>query len=139
MSHKEPPSPERFPAVMQRTISLVGEKLPPEQIRQVAQVFHSLCWEFPDYGLRAYFLVWEDGRVGYAATLDGEADATIAMDARTFHQAAFGTASFAQAFLTGKLRVKGIPALKLTRFIPLLQPFLESYKQAWEELHDALS
>lgn len=136
MDERTLPSRHQFPMVMERTINLVGGKIPQEKIRQVAQVFQTLCWDFKDYAIQAYFLVDGDGRVDYASTVPTAPDATITLDARVLHDSAFGRTSLGLAFITGKLRVKGIPALKLNKFVPLLEPFLESYRQAWEEFHE---
>lgn len=135
MSDKPLPDRQRFLAVMERTIQLVGQNVPRDNLQEVAKVFHTLCWEFQDYGMKAYFLVSDGGEVDSAWEWSGAVDSVITMDARTFHDAAFGKTNLGIAFLMGKLRVKGIPALKLGTFTPLLRPFLDSYQQACEELH----
>ena len=135
MPEKPLPDPQRFPAVMERTIQLVGQNVPRDTLQEVAKVFHTLCWEFRDYGVKTYFLVSDAGEVDSAQEWSGAVDSVITMDARTFHDAAFGKANFGTAFLMGKLQVKGIPALKLGKFTPLLKPFLDSYQQACEESH----
>ena len=135
MPEKPLPDPQRFPAVMERTIQLVGQNVPRDKLQEVATVFHTLCWEFRDYGVKTYFLVSDAGEVDSSQEWSGAVDSVITMDARTFHDAAFGKTNFGTAFLMGKLRVKGIPALKLGKFTPLLKPFLDSYQQACEEFH----
>jgi len=135
MSEKPLPDAQRFLAVMQRTIQLVGQNVGRDKLQEVAKLFHTLCWEFRDYGVKAYFLVNDAGEVQSSLEWPGDVDSVIIMDARTFHDAACGKTNFGTAFLTGKLRVRGLPALKLGKFTPLLKPFLEGYQQACEELH----
>ena len=120
---------------MQRTIQLVGHNAPRSTLRKVAEVFSSLRWDFQDYGLEIYLLVNEAGDVSCATEWQGPVDSVLAMDAGTFHQAAYGKTNFGTAFLMGKLRIQGISALSLTKFTPLLKPFLDSYRQACTELH----
>ncbi len=128
------PDAQRFPAVMERAMHLVGQRVPRSQLQEIATLFQCVCWEFPDYGLKSYFLVSEDGEVRSATAWVGAVDGVVTLDARTFHDAAFGKTSFGFAFFTGKLRVSGIQPMKLGRFMPLVQPFLESYQQACQEL-----
>ena len=122
---------------MQRTIQLVGHKTPRTTLQKVAEVFRSLRWDFPDYGLQIYFLVNEAGDVSCATDWQGQADSVLAMDAETFHQAAYGQTNLGTALLMGKLRIEGISALSLSKFTPLLKPFLDSYRQACTEFHAA--
>ncbi|MDO8751407.1 MAG: SCP2 sterol-binding domain-containing protein [Dehalococcoidia bacterium] len=128
------PDSQLFPAVMERAMQLVGQKVPRSQLQEIATLFHTVCWEFPDYGLKRYFLVSDDGEVRSAAHWSGVVDGVVTLDASTFHAAAFGKTSFGLAFFTGRLRVSGIHPVKLGKFMPLLEPFLESYQQACQEL-----
>ncbi|MFH1140636.1 MAG: SCP2 sterol-binding domain-containing protein [Chloroflexota bacterium] len=128
------PDAQLFPAVMERTIQLVGQRVPRSQLQEIATLFHTVCWEFPDYGIKSYFTLNGQGEVRGFAHWSGPVDGTVIMDARTFHDAAFGKTSFGLAFFTGKLRVSGIQPVKLGKFMPLLDPFLESYQQACQEL-----
>jgi putative sterol carrier protein len=112
----------------------LGQKLKPEQIEEIAQVFRTLCWDFKDRSFQAWFLL-EKGKIQLITDDSRVPDATITLDSSTLHDAAYGKTTFGAAFVMGKLKVKGIPALKLRKFIPLLKPFLESYREAWEGYH----
>jgi ubiquinone biosynthesis protein UbiJ len=130
------PETQRFLAVMQRTMELVGETVPRSSLREVAKVFHTLCWRFPDNGVEMYFLVDDDGGVSSATGWTGQVDGVVAIDAAVLHNAAFGKANLATAMLTGKLRISGISAQHLGKFAPLLKPFQNSYRQAWTEVNE---
>ncbi len=121
---------------MQRTMELVGQTVPRSSLREVAKVFHTLCWRFPDNGVEMYFLVDDDGGVSSATGWTGQVDGVVAMDAAVFHNAAFGKANLATAMLMGKLRISGISARHLGKFAPLLKPFQNSYRQAWTEVNE---
>ena len=130
------PETQRFLAVMQRTMELVGETVPRSSLREVAKVFHTLCWRFPDNGVEMYFLVDDGGGVSSATGWTGQVDGVVAIDAAVLHNAAFGKANLATAMLTGKLRISGISAQHLGKFAPLLKPFQNSYRQAWTEVNE---
>ena len=129
------PEPLSFLGVMERTIQLVGNNMPRETLQKVAQVFHTLRWDFQDHGVQVYFLVNDAGEVSCARDWTGPVDSVIVMDAATFHNAAYGNAHFGTALLMGKLRIKGVSPLSLSKFTPLLKPFLDSYQQACSEFN----
>ena len=120
---------------MERTIQLVADNVPRGTLQKVAQVLGALQWDFRDYDLRIYFLVNNDGVVSCAREWSGKVDSIIAMDAFTFHKAAWGETNFGTALVMGKLSITGISALGLTKFTPLLKPFLDSYRQACAEFN----
>lgn len=128
------PPPELFPQVMEKTIRLTGEKLPPKNVKGLAKIFHSLCWDFPDYQVQVYTVVDDEGNFNYAASIDGQADAQITMKAEQLHSVVYGRANFPKMFLTRQIKIRGLPTLKLMKFAPLLGPFLDSYKEACEAL-----
>ena len=130
------PGPEDFTEVMRRTIQLVGTNVPRSSLQKVAEMLHTLSWEFKDYGVKIYFLVDDLGSVDCATEWSGQVDSSITMDASTFHNAAYGKANFGAAMVMGKLHVKGISPLKLGKFNTLLKPFLSSYRQACGELYE---
>ena len=132
------PEPSSFLGVMERTIQLVGNSMPRETLQKVAQVFHTLRWEFQDYGVQVYFLVNDAGEVSCARDWPGPVDSVIVMDASTFHNAAYGKTNFGTALLMGKLRIKGVSPLSLSKFTPLLKPFLDSYQQACSEFNGSV-
>jgi len=130
------PNAQQLKTIMQRTIELVGQKLKVEQIREIAKVFPTLCWYFKDCALEIYILLDENGNIKYTPDSPGIHGASITMDTTTLHNSAYGRTSFGRAFITGKLKIKGVPALKLTKFMPLLNPFLDSYREAWEAYNE---
>ncbi len=120
--------------MVQRAFDLLGEQLPPATVREIALVCRSLCWEFPDYGQRACLILSDDGSLAYVGSLATPPDGTFRMDAALLHQAAFGDVSdIALAFITGRILVTGAPAEELGLFLPLLEPFLASYRRAYLE------
>jgi len=129
------PDALQLESVMQQTIELLGRKLKSEQIQEIAQVFQTICWNFKDRDFQVYLLLDESGQIQLITDVSGVPDATITLDTSTLHDAAYGKTTFGTAFVMGKLKVEGIPALKLRKFIPLLKPFLESYREAWEAFH----
>ena len=136
MREDELPGVQSFPGVMERTIQLVGDTIPRCSLRIVAEVLRTVRWEFQDYGLQVYFLVNVAGEVSSATDWSGPVDSIISMDAATLHKAAYGKTNFGTALLMGKLRVEGVSAFNLGRLTSLLQPFLDSYRQACSELYD---
>ena len=135
MKDESIPEAQSFLEVMQRTIQLVGHTVPRGTLQKVAEVFNSLRWDFQDYGIQIYFLLNEAGEVSWATNWEEPVDTVIAMDASTFHQAAHGRGNFGTALLMGKLHIRGVSALSLSKFTPLLKPFLDSYRQACAEFH----
>ncbi len=129
------PGAQSFPEVMQRTIQLVGRNAPKSVLQELAEVFRSLRWDFQDCGLQIYLLVDQAGDISCLREWQGPVDSVFSMDAATFHQAAYGKTNFGAAFLMGKLRIEGISPLSLSKFTPLLKPFLDSYRQACAEFH----
>jgi len=117
-------------------MELVGQNVPQNSLREVAKVFHALCWKFPDNGVEMYFLLDPDSGVRSTLEWASSVDGVITLDAALFHDAAFGKGSLPTAFLMGKLRVSGISVRHLGKFAPLLKPFQNSYRQAWTEVND---
>ena len=127
------PAKEEFPKVMRRTLELTGGKVSAESVGKLYKIFKSLRWDFPDYELSAYTVLDSDGNFGYAESIEGSADAHITMDAERLHQVVYGRGNMAKMFLSGQIKLKGVPMYKLMRFVPLLSPFLDSYREACEE------
>jgi alkyl sulfatase BDS1-like metallo-beta-lactamase superfamily hydrolase len=126
------PSKVQLKSVLKRTIERMNHRLNPEKIKEIAQVFQIFCWNFKDKNQKAYLLLDKKGVIKYATRFDGEPDAIITLDSIILHNAAYNKTTLGTAFVMGKLKVKGISALRLRKFIPLLKPFLESYREAWE-------
>ncbi len=119
--------------VLKETIERLNKKLTQEQIQRLAEAFHIIFWEFPDQSITMHLVVDKHSQsVKYATSIDGEPQMRISMDTSVLDDAAYGRTSFGIAFITGKMKVKGLHPLKLRKFIPLLKPFLESYREAME-------
>ena len=136
MSEDVLPSAYSIVRVMERTVQLVGANAPRQTLKKVAEVLHTLRWDFQDCGAQVYFLVNDAGDVDCATENPGTVDAVITMDAATLHDAAVGQGNLGVALLTGKLRLEGISAMNLSRFSGLLNPLLSSYRQAFTELNE---
>ena len=132
--HALPDCPS-FLAVMERTIQLVGQNVPQDTLQKVAKVLGALQWEFRDYGVRVYFLISSAGVVSYSREKPSTVDSIITMDALTLHKAAYGKVNLGTALLMGKLSITGLSALNLSKFTPLLKPFMDSYRQACAEFN----
>ena len=127
------PEKDRFPQVLQRTLELTGARVSTESVGKLYKIFKTLQWDFPDYSLSAYTVLDSEGRFGYAESIEGAPDAHITMDAGRLHQVVYGRGNMAKMFLSGQIKLKGVPMYKLMRFVPLLGPFLDSYREACEE------
>lgn len=128
------PTREMFPKVMEKALELTGQKVPSKTVKNLAKIFSTLCWEFPDYEVSVYTVLDGEGRFAYVESLDGSAEAQITMDAQQLHQVVYGRGNLPKMFLTGQIKVRGLPMLKLIKFVPLLGPFLDSYKEACEQI-----
>ena len=129
------PVKEDFPRVMRRTLELTGGRVSAESVGKLYKIFKSLRWDFPDYELSAYTVLDSDGNFGYAESIEGSADAhtNSRWTRERLHQVVYGRGNMAKMFLSGQIKLKGVPMYKLMRFVPLLSPFLESYREACEE------
>ena len=104
-----------------------------ESVGKLYKIFKTLRWDFPDYEMSAYTVLDAEGAFGYAESIEGAPDAHITMDAARLHQVVYGRGNMAKMFLSGQIKLKGVPMYKLMRFVPLLGPFLDSYREACEE------
>jgi len=136
MIEERRPTREELVPLLSRAMELAGAQLAPDTVRSVAEVFQVLLWHFVDYDLKAYLVIGDTGDLSFVTQAPKEPDGKIKIEADMLHDVAFGKVPIALAFLGGKLRLQGLPALKLRRFIPLFNPFLEGYRQACQELRE---
>lgn len=134
MAEERRPTKEELVPLLSQAIELAATQLAPETVGSVAEVFQILLWHFVDHDVKAYLVIGDAGDLSFVTQPPREADGTIKIEAGMLHDVAFGKVPVALAFLSGKLRLQGLPALKLRRFIPLFNPFLEGYRQAWQEI-----
>jgi len=117
-----------FAALLARMIALLDGRLTPRQREQLAAAMPDILWEFPDV----------DGRLHLRATATGLEVAppggvppfVVRMPRATLEDAAFGRRSLGAAFIAGKIHVRGMNPLRLREFIMLVDPLLESYREA---------
>ena len=127
------PTGKNFENVLKETIERVNKKLTQAQIQGLAGAFQTLYWEFPDLSMAMRLIVTKQGLFpSFPTSIVEEPHMRITTDSSVLNDAAFERTSFGIAFITGKLKVKGLHPLKLRKFIPLLKPFLESYREATE-------
>jgi hypothetical protein len=126
-----------FAALLERMIVILDGRLSPQQRAQLATAMPNILWEFPDV----------DGRLHLAASAAGlrvaDPGATppfvVRMPRATLEDAAFGRRSLGASFLAGRIHVRGMNPLRLREFIMLVDPLLESYREAHRELIPAPS
>ena len=133
MSRPLPPKGQ-FSKIMEKTLELTSQKVPAKSIKKLAQIFNTLCWEFPDYNLFLYSALDDEGRFSPLESIEGESDAQITMDAERLHNVVYGRGNLPKMFFSGQIKIRGLPKFKLIKFVPLLGPFLESYKEACEQV-----
>jgi hypothetical protein len=119
---------------MEKTLELTSQKMPAKSIKKLAQIFNTLCWEFPDYNLFLYSALDDEGRFSPLESIEGESDAQITMDAERLLIVVYGRGNLPKMFFSGQIKIRGLPKFKLIKFVPLLGPFLESYKEACEQV-----
>ena len=125
------PAPADFTAILARMIALIDTKLSPVQREKLAMAMPSIQWEFPDV----------DTKLCLAASMDAlrvaepvhHAPFVVRMARSTLEDAAFGRRSHGAAFLAGRIQVRGMNPLRLREFIMLVDPLLESYREAYLE------
>jgi len=136
VAEERKPTRDELVPLLNRATSLARIALEPETLASVSEVFQVVRWQFVDHDLDAYLVIDEAGGLSVVSQPPREADGTIKLEAAVLHDVALGKMPMAMAFLGGKMRLQGLPALKMRRFIPLFKPFLEGYRQAWQEIKE---
>lgn len=123
-----------FPSLLGRMIELIDTKLTPAQREKLAGAMPRIQWEFPDVDTRLCLAASTDGlRVAEPV---GDPPFVVRMARTTLEDAAFGRRSLGAAFLAGRIHVRGMNPLRLREFIMLVDPLLESYREASLERSD---
>lgn len=127
---------ELFRKVMARTIVLLEETLSRDQLVSLAGAFTTICWEFPDVAWSAWLRLGLDPP-GIRLEPEPAAGAclTVIINSTALHSAAMGETSLGREFVCGRLQVRGLNPLLLAKFVRLVEPLLNSYRAAAEELH----
>jgi len=133
-SHAPDPAPgvPRFTEILSRMIELLNDRLAAVQRGQLAAAMPSIRWEFPDVGSLLHLVAEPDAlRLG-----DAEAGPAlfVRMSRETLEDAAFGRRSLGAAFLSGRIHVRGLSPARLREFILLVDPLLQSYREAHGDL-----
>jgi hypothetical protein len=120
-----------FDALLGRMIELIDAKLTAAQRRKLALAMPLIQWDFPD-AETTLCLAASAGGLAVSEPLDSPSF-LVRMARTTLEDAAFGKRSIGAAFLAGKIHVRGMNPLRLREFIMLVDPLLESYREASSE------
>lgn len=120
-----------FDALLRRMIEFVNAKLTPEQRQKLASVMPQIQWDFPDAEAKLCLAANPD-ELAVSPPLESP-PFLVRMARTTLEDAAFGRRSLGAAFLAGKIHVRGMNPLRLREFIMLVDPLLESYREALGE------
>jgi len=127
----------RFTRVFHHAIQLLRDKLTTEQKSRVAAVLPTVRWNFEDIDLVVDLQLRQDlPDISIARQAVRDPAMQITINRETLHDSAWGRTSFGAAFLSGDLRIHGLPPLALTRFIPLMKHMLASYREALEQFDE---
>lgn len=117
--------------LMGRVIERLDGRLDPDQRRQLATAMPAILWEFPDTGASVQLVATP---AALCCVSDGNTPSLVVrMPLRTLHDAAFGRCSLAASFLAGRITVRGMSPARLREFILLVDPLLESFREAARE------
>lgn len=136
--HEPPPDPPAsgdgaaaVVTLMARVIERLDARLLPAQRGQLAAAMPAILWEFPDAGARVQLVATPESL--RCAPNEGAAAISVRMPLATLDDAAFGRRSLAVSFLAGRIAVRGMSPSRLREFILLVDPLLESYREAARE------
>jgi len=125
------PEVNTFRRRFERTITRLNVRLESHEILLLSNVFGTVSWRFQDLGLQMFLVIDSNpprlelrGEPGKAPIIH------LMMDSGLLDSAIENKLSFVEAFLCGRLGVTGANPLQLTKFIHLLSPLLESYREA---------
>ncbi len=120
-----------FDTLLERMIELIDAKLTVPQRQKLATAMPQFQWEFPDVDTTLCLAASEDA-LSVSPPLEAP-PFLVRMARTTLEDAAFGRRSLGAAFLAGKIHVRGMNPLRLREFIMLVDPLLESYREASSE------
>lgn len=113
-------------------IELLNGRLGPAQREQLAAAMPRIQWEFPDEKSSLHLVAERDSlRVAEVAGAPG---LLVRMRRTTLEDAVFGRRSLTSAFLAGHVHVRGLSPLRLREFILLIDPLLDSYREAHRDI-----
>ena len=117
-----------FDALLGRMIELIDGKLTAAQRQKLASAMPQIQWDFPDVETKLC-LAASPSELTVSAPVE-KPPFLVRMTRATLEDAAFGRRSLGAAFLAGKIHVRGMNPLRLREFIMLVDPLLESYREA---------
>lgn len=120
-----------FAALLERMIGFINAKLTAEQRQKLASAMPQIQWDFPDAETKLC-LAATAAELSVSEPLDTP-PFLVRMARTTLEDAAFGRRSLGATFLAGKIHVRGMNPLRLREFIMLVDPLLESYREASSE------
>ena len=127
------PDVAAFRTRFERTVAGLNVRLQSHQFLLLSKVFRTVSWRFQDLELQIFLVIDGDPRrLELRGEPGGDPTIHLAMESALLDSAIENKFSFAEAFLSGKLRVTGATPLQLTKFMHLLSPLLESYREALE-------
>lgn len=131
---------DRFRRVLSRTIELMNEQVDRAQLLSLADASAVIGWEFPDVAWNTWLVVdREPPRIGLRPEATGPSSLTVIMNSTVLAAAAAGKTSLGLAFITGKLQIRGMNPLFLAKFVKLVDPLLNGYRTAVEELNECVA
>lgn len=117
-----------FADLLGRMVVRLNGKLLDVQRGQLAAAMPSIRWEFPDVGWLLHLVA--DREALRIADACPDPALFVRMTRATLEDAAFGRRSLGAAFLAGRIHVRGMSPTRLREFIRLIDPLLESYREA---------
>ncbi len=130
----EKPTGEEFPIVMGKLFEHMKGQTIKENLIEFAKSVNTLCFEYPDLGKSFYLTVSPEGELIQSAEAPEKVDCTVSMSTDTNHSIMMGETTQVKAFMTGKLKIRGINPMKLQQILPKLGPLDEYYKKALDEV-----
>lgn len=110
----EVPTREAMPAIMIKMTELAGEELDSGAVVKIAEVINALCLDLTDMELRYYLRFGADGEVELMTEDPGlQPTLTITTTSETLHNMAIGVTNPAKAFAMRKVKISGVPTMKL--------------------------
>lgn len=113
---------------MTRVIARLDGRLAAGQRRQLAAAMPAILWEFPDRAARVVLEATPESL--RCASARSDAGVVVRMPLEALDAAASGRRSLAASFLAGKISVRGMSPARLREFVLLVEPLLESYREA---------
>lgn len=125
------PASEQMDGIVRGTIELAAVKLGPEEVAKLAEVMSAFCLDLTDLDRRYYVAFSPDGSARFAEdAADREPMLTITTTTPVLHAMACGETEPAKAFAMRKVKLAGVPLMKLARVAgDLIDVLFECYRE----------